>query len=1320
MTLIRQQELTVIDYRSRVIDWLDHLGKERSIYLLYFYIDFGNDQQIFMHNLLSTFCDQIGRNNLPETLKKGIGKRPIDEDQRALFEFLAKTERPVYIIVDALDQLNNKNRTWLLEAFNGLLTQCQSSQGKSRVLLLVSSRDYRGLQGLQAHGTLSIKVEVEDSVKDIRRYLENELETSLLPELPDQTRRSVKNEVLKKLTKHASGMFLWVELQAANICKDNQTEVGVLNDLKHLTLPGKMKEMYEKIAQGFELNVGTNSGQGTTGNDKEIARRTTSLLAHAAQSIPLGALAVAVALETKDGNPNENLVTRLKTTPSIIVQACKHLVELDEELRVFRFRHASIYDFFRGTRKSAEENQNQLQDIIVELCEKPENMQLSFQVYLFTLGRSLTTEICHAHILSHFGLIQFFEIFHEKGWLDPRRRDGDGLTAVHWAIRSETETIDAESDSGCTAPLLEKLIKHGGQKDAQDNKGRTPLYYASRYGKLDAVKLLLKERAKVDLRSRRYGSALLAACYNHHEPIIKELLEAGADVNMKSSFGTPLHAIASIGCRNCAELLLKKRRFFTRSPRVDVYGGYFGTALHAAAYNGRHEVVRLLLEKGFDASKMSETLGSTLTAAAAGCYESWDPTRFVEVFRLLLEYGVDVNAQGGTHGTALHAAATFGHEILVGLLLDQNADVTAAGRMGTAYIAAKDGGYDKIMKLLVEKDPNVANADGNAYNRPFASDGPDESVETPLHQCWVRLFKFAVATNDRLRIVSMISAAIKVFERSIKEDQNNVVAGMASVGEAIFEAVISLTTEGQAGEPERPSMDIIQAIANGLRAAKENLKGKLVRLCEGLGLNMVIGADENRISDRPRLPPRRDSAYEQDGLEGSYPYILDQLTQAAVAILECALANDNIGAVTTLAKIWTQALYKVMSCSEKMLQVLVQNRAAQLKKIMINDDLKPHQRLEQAKRLTEVAIELLVTALRRGRDNGAYRLLASSLANLWVSALEDVLHLGGRRRAEVRQLVQTFAQKFQAAVDRTDKESVYNIADAAIEMLRMTALNRSNVLMEVLATMWVDKLAAAMGRKVLKAQIDRLIMGRAEEYRECINRGKRSEALGLAAASMGFLDAAISQHLEAVSQTLTNTIATELEWTVDNTKVLQDMFMDILDTRDVDSTDNCSKSQSQPLDLMAIFDLFSKIITVAKRENRLTDLDNILRAVLKSFEKIPSSICETLNNVLGQCVWMSQQQDASKTRAENFDPRLELRLEQSSTAVATLLHMALQGHTVPATLTNMGITLLGEIRKKGNTEHDMEVIRFLEEQERYRSKKRHQSDGLSLAPRKRR
>lgn len=1132
----------------------------------------------------------------------------------------------------------------------------------------------------------------------------------------------------------------------------------MLGDLDHLTLPDEMEKWYTEIAQGFEDDGGTNPGQKVAENDKEIARRTTALLAHATRSIPQEALTVAVALRTNDGNPNEDLVTELKTYPSVIVQACKHLVELDEELRVFRFCHASVYDFFRdydpckthfrvatlglshlcssefsrgpfgdaswfnpgplepflqrypflefaschwaySTRKSAEENQNHLEDLIVKLCEKPENMHLSFQVYLFTLGRSLAAEICHAHILSHFGLIRFFEIFHEKGWLDPRRRDGDGLTAVHWAIRSETETIDAESDSGCTAPLLEKLIEYGGQKDVPDKEGRTPLYYASRYGKLDAVKLLRKERAKVDLRSRRYGSALLAACYNHHEPIIKELLEAGADVNMKSSFGTPLHAIASIGCRNCAELLLEKRGFFTRSPRVDVYGGYFGTALHAAAYNGRHEVVELLLEKGFDARKMSKTLGSTLTAAAAGCYESWDPTRFVKVFRLLFEYGVDVNAQGGVHGTALHAAATFGHEILVKLLLDQNADVTAAGRMGTAYIAAKDGGYDKIMKLLVEQDPNVANADGNAYNRPFASDGPDESVEAPLHQCWVRLFKFAVATNDRLRIVSMISAAIKVFERSIKEDQNNVVAGMASIGEAIFEAVISLTTEGQAGEVERPSRDIIQAIANGLRSAKENLKRKLVWLCEGFGLNMVIGADENRISDRPRLPPRRDSAYEQDSLEGSYPYILDQLTQAAVAILECALANDNIGAVTTLANIWTQALYKVMSCSEKMLEVLVQSRAAQLKKIMINDDLKPHQRLEQAKRLAEVAIELLVTALRRGRDNKAYRLLASSLANLWVSALEDVLHLGGRRQAEVRQLVQTFAQKFQAAVDRTDKESVYNIADAAIEMLKMTALNRSNVLMEVLATMWVDKWAAAMGRKVLKSQIDRLIMDRAKEYRELIKRERRNEALGLAAASMGFLDAAISKHIEAVSQTLTKTIATELEWTIDNTKVLQDMLVDILDTRDVDSADDCSKSQSQPLDLMAIFDSFANIITVAKRESRLTDLDDILSTVLKSFESIPCFIYETLNDVLGQCVRAFQQQDESETQAEHVGPGLELRLERSSTAVATLLHMALQGRTVPAALTNMGIILLGEIRKQGNTERDTEVIRFLEEQE---------------------
>lgn len=191
-----------------MIDRLGELGeaKKHSIHLLYFYIDFGNDQRRFMQNLLSAFCDQISPEDLPETLKKGIGQRPIDEDQRALFEFLAETERPVYIVVDALDQLNEKNRTRLLKALNRLFTQCQTSQGKSRVSLLVSSRDYQGLQELQAHKTLPITVEPEDNAGDIRVYLEKKLEANLLCGRPHWKREGVKNQVLSKLTKHASGM----------------------------------------------------------------------------------------------------------------------------------------------------------------------------------------------------------------------------------------------------------------------------------------------------------------------------------------------------------------------------------------------------------------------------------------------------------------------------------------------------------------------------------------------------------------------------------------------------------------------------------------------------------------------------------------------------------------------------------------------------------------------------------------------------------------------------------------------------------------------------------------------------------------------------------------------------------------------------------------------------------------------------------------------------------------------------------------------------------------------------------------------------------
>ena len=46
---------------------------------------------------------------------------------------------------------------------------------------------------------------------------------------------------------------------------------------------------------------------------------------------------------------------------------------------------------------------------------------------------------------------------------------------------------------------LKQLLKDGADKDSQDDEGRTPLHFASGYGEIECVKLLLAEKADVNL-----------------------------------------------------------------------------------------------------------------------------------------------------------------------------------------------------------------------------------------------------------------------------------------------------------------------------------------------------------------------------------------------------------------------------------------------------------------------------------------------------------------------------------------------------------------------------------------------------------------------------------------------------------------------------------------------------------------------------------------------------------------------------------------------------------------------------------------------------
>jgi ankyrin repeat protein len=304
-----------------------------------------------------------------------------------------------------------------------------------------------------------------------------------------------------------------------------------------------------------------------------------------------------------------------------------------------------------------------------------------------------------------------------------------------------------------------------------------PLYYASRAGLAESVKLLLEKGADVNALAENhvsapagnyYGTALQAAAARGHDQIVQRLLEKGADVNAPAGddYGTALQAAAARGHDQIVQRLLEKGAD-VNAPARRAYGtalqmaaskghdqivqrlleegadvnaparGEYGTALQAAAARGHDQIAQRLLKKGADVNAPAGRLyGTALQAAAGGGHD--------QIVQRLLEKGADVNAPAGVlYSTALQAAAGGGHDQIVQRLLEKGADVNAPARElhGTALQMAANAGHDQIVQRLLEKGADV-NAPARRYGTALqaaANRGYDQIVQQ---------LKSAINVND--------------------------------------------------------------------------------------------------------------------------------------------------------------------------------------------------------------------------------------------------------------------------------------------------------------------------------------------------------------------------------------------------------------------------------------------------------------------------------------------------------------------------------------------------------------------------------------------
>ena len=101
------------------------------------------------------------------------------------------------------------------------------------------------------------------------------------------------------------------------------------------------------------------------------------------------------------------------------------------------------------------------------------------------------------------------------------------------------------------------LARDGAAADARDGFGRTPLFHAVNYGRLDAMDLLVRHGAGVNAADGTGLTPLHAAAMYGRREEAQWLLEHGADPAARDHFGdTALHTAAIFGGGRAMSVLL--------------------------------------------------------------------------------------------------------------------------------------------------------------------------------------------------------------------------------------------------------------------------------------------------------------------------------------------------------------------------------------------------------------------------------------------------------------------------------------------------------------------------------------------------------------------------------------------------------------------------------------------------------------------------------------------------------------------------------------------------------------------------------------------
>ena len=588
-----------------------------------------------------------------------------------------------------------------------------------------------------------VRMRIEPSQDDIRKYVEKELETELRLGKSKhnnstmtkssfgttrlgricQRRPDLKGKIIDAVVWKAAGMFTLAGLymQTLKACINEEQVEDALDD------PPKG---YDGFYERNMLRITEESGNS---GDSALARKTLEWVVHAYRPLSLKELRDALAVDLNKAGVRE----AAKPDKATILEATAGMIEIDSDEKSVRLRHRTAQEYFDKSRHR----------------------------WFATASASLT--LVSLHYISLGELTKPCGGINEDKHFDARRKSYPLLDYAYpyWGDHAREAGLHSETQAAILQYVRDPdkiaawtqaawYLRSAERAEWDIRKGANALHVCAWFGLTNVVSRLLEEGLDINAADPTYKQTpLMYACRRGQSATVAKLLESGADVNHYSQRdNVALFEAIDSGTIGTVNLLLSNRYLDVNARHRSYYnrtalmlaaqGGMLeivdallhrpgtkldekdldgNTALSLATVAGQSKIVATLMEHEGLGINSQNSLGSTtliLVATASG--QCKDTLAMIDIATDLLKQGAKTSIKDHEGGTAILRAVDAGNEAMVQLLLDYNADIHVRDYLnrGLLHSAAIDG-YDGIVQLLLERGLEV--------------DAQDQNGKTPLH-----------------------------------------------------------------------------------------------------------------------------------------------------------------------------------------------------------------------------------------------------------------------------------------------------------------------------------------------------------------------------------------------------------------------------------------------------------------------------------------------------------------------------------------------------------------------------------------------------------